>query len=315
MKQNYFARKFSVGLCLNESFSDLVSFFEKNAQWLNSVYFSLPLGIRFYSRDALIQEYVGNEDKLFSILNVLHQLGIRRELAVNTYNLNSEELNLAISYCSENNLYPEEVVCLRDYGKVFSHAFPNAEIKYSVNNPDSNGSKITSDFHTLVGGKGLLRDLDARHRFIERGFNLTLLLNNGCLAICNTACRSIQCHHYFDSVINRYGLDRTYAVCSFFPSELKTLIAVDKYADKYKFKISNRPLGLEYTQQVLDAYLSLEDDYNAMQNDYHRMALFCTVRPLARNMQNVNLDNVRILKQQWMVELSHDSHWTISTSI
>lgn len=310
LKQDFFRKKFSVGLCLNEPIAELVSFFEMNKDWLNSVYFSLPLGPRFYSRESLSEEYNGTEQKLFYILSVLSDLGIRREMAINTWNLTEEELYQAVAYCEQHQLGPEEIVCLKGYGPLFSKEFPNAEIKYSVNNPEPDGSGITNDFHTLVAGKGLLRDQQARHRFLDKGYCVTLLLNNGCLSTCCTACDSIKCHHYFDNSINIYGLDYTFAKCSFFPSELRALILSDRYAGRYKYKISNRPLGLHYTQQVLDAYLSLTDNYEAMMKDPRKLALFCTAHPLAANIQKVNLENVKKLKEQWMSEILYDNYRT-----
>ena len=303
----FFKKKISVGLCLDEPVSAIETFLERNREWLNSVYFSLPLGMRFYSRESLADEYEGNEEKLFYILSFLSRLGIRREMAVNTWELTDEELDRAVAYCRDRRLCPEEIVCLREYGARFAREFPNAEIKYSVNNPEPDGSGITADFHTLVAGKGLLRDRAARHAFLERGYRMTLLLNNGCLDSCITACDAIKCHRYFDQAVNADGLDRTFARCSFFPSELRALILTDRYAERYKFKISNRPLGLDYTQRALDAYLSLEDDYEAMAADPGYMALFCTAHPLAANIRKVDPDHVRELKEQWITELTYDS--------
>lgn len=308
MKQNSFEKKFSVGLCLNEPMADLQSFFKKNQKWLNSVYFSLPLGERFLSRESLADEYANNEDKLFAVLELLASLGIRREMAINTWSLTQEEISQAVRYCGDKNFSPEEIVCLRDYAEFFRTAFPYAEIKYSVNNPEADGKHITKAFDTLVAGKGLLRDMAARHHFIDQGYGVTILLNNGCISICNTPCETIHCHHCFDYMINKYGLDYTYALCSFFPSELQALLECDPYAQHYKFKISNRPLGLAYTQQVLDSYSELKDDYEAMYNDYRKMALFCTVHPLAIRLQQVSLQNVAEYKTKWMAELRNDTN-------
>lgn len=296
------ARKFSVGLCLNEPEEKLMAFFQKNRRWLNSVYFSLPLGSRYYSREALAAEYDGNADKLLRVLEELRGLGIRREMAINTWDLAPEDLQSAVRFCRQHSLSPEEIVCLRAYGQTLSEAFPTAEIKYSVNNPEADGSGITEAFNTLVAGKGLLRDMQARHAFLRRGFQITLLLNNGCIEICNTACETVSCHRCFDWAIDAWGLDYTYARCSFFPSELGRLLLGDPSADRYKFKISNRPLGLDYTQQVLDAYLSLEDPYGDMERDWRKLALFCVARPLAMQMREVDLQRVNRFKGEWTLE-------------
>ena len=306
INKDFFKKKISVGLCLGESFQDIQSFLERNQKWLNSVYFSLPLGKRYFSRDSLEKEYTNNEKKLFDVLNLLKEMGIRRELAVNTWNLSEEEITCAIDYCRRHDLIPEEVVCLKEYGKAFRQAFPGAEIKYSVNNPEADGSGITKDFDTMVAGKGVLRNRKVRNHFIDNGWAVTLLLNNGCIPICNTICETIQCHRYYDHAINKDGLDETYALCSFFPSELKALLMNDRFADQYKFKISNRPLGYSYTQQVLDAYLSLVDDYEVMESDHRKLTLFCTAHPLAIRIHDIHLDHVRQLKDKLIESAIND---------
>ena len=296
--KNFFEKKFSVGLCLNEPFEEIQRFMVKNCKWLNSVYFSLPLGSRFFSREILEREYGNNEEKLFKVLDILTSLGIRREIAVNTWHLTDKEITGAITYCYEHDLIPEEIVCLREYGSAFRNAFPETEIKYSVNNPEADGSRITKDFDTLVAGKGMLRDEKARQEVIEKGYHLTLLLNNGCINTCNTICESIQCHRYYDHAISQKGLEEIFALCSFFPSELKSLLNKDKYAEQYKFKISNRPLGYRYTQEVIDSYLSLHDNVLLMKKDYHKLALFCTVHSLAIHMKSLDVDRIMQLKEQ-----------------
>ena len=309
MDQKFLQKKFSVGLCLNEPFSCIESFLQRYQPWLKSVYFSLPLGARYYSRESLAQEYDGNDVKLFEVISMLKRFQIHSEITINTWDLTEEEQENAIIYCRQHDIVPDEVVCLREYGSRFAQAFPDAEIKYSANNLEADGHRITRDFHTLIAGKGLLRDVTRRHAFLQQGWNVTLLLNNGCISTCNTECNTIQCHRYFDSMIGRKGLDYTFAYCSFFPSELWTLLKCDPYAKEYCFKISNRPLGIQYTQQVLDAYLHMEDNLEEMGHDFKKMARFCTVRPLAVKLEQVHLERVMEYKDQWKMEMLHGIDW------
>lgn len=66
-------KKFSIGLNLNEKEEDIIQFLFDYQQWLNSLYFSLPLGEGFYSRNELASEYEANgaEEKLFRIIDYL----------------------------------------------------------------------------------------------------------------------------------------------------------------------------------------------------------------------------------------------------
>ena len=297
MQIDLFYKKFSVGLNLSEPITEIHNFCVRNHNYLNSIYFSLPLGTQFYSRKALSLEYENNEKKLLDVLNFISQLGIKKELALNTYHLNQTDLENAAIFCADNGIIPDEIVCLREYADELSKAFPKSELKFSFNNTFTDNIKIEPPFETLVAGKGFLRDIRKRHEVIHRGFMLTLLLNNGCLLWCRTSCGGAHCHRLFESAIKKYGLNYVYALCSFFPSELKHIIETDEESNRYKYKISNRPLGLNYTQTVIESYMSLEDDYDLLHNDYHNLNLFCVAGALSKYLSDIDIFEVKKIKE------------------
>ena len=76
-----FNKLFSVGLNLGEP-EEIKSFIGDYCEYLSSIYFSRPLGDRFYSRTELKKEYEDEHalEKLKRLIIYMRQLGIRSEL-------------------------------------------------------------------------------------------------------------------------------------------------------------------------------------------------------------------------------------------
>lgn len=285
-------KRFSVGLNLSESYSALAEFIRKYQACLSSIYFSIPLGKAFYSRSELENEFKtpDAEEKLFSVLALMRECGIRSELAINIYGLGETELDCVDDYVDRNGLQLDEIVCLAEYGQHFRAAYPRAEIKYSFNNPTL---RQLESFDSIVVGKGYLRNKLIRHALLAEGKSLVLLLNNGCSFRCRFPCGdSGFCESLLKPTVDKYGVDYAYALQSFFPEELKRLLLTDEYAATYRLKISNRPLGLAYTCAALDAYLSLGDVGALIWEDVNNYALFCTMRQLLLRREEFHYDRI-----------------------
>ena len=124
-------KKFSIGLPMDASVSEFESFLSEYSDMLSSVYFSIPLGRRFYSRTELENEYEapGAEDKLLTFLHLLYKYNIRTELTVNTFRLLELDLKRVVQYIYEHNIEINEIVCLKEYGLFFRRCFPDVELK------------------------------------------------------------------------------------------------------------------------------------------------------------------------------------------
>lgn len=291
-------KKFSIGLNLNEKEEDIIQFLSDYQQWLNSLYFSLPLGEGFYSRNELASEYeaIGAEEKLFRIIGYLKKYDIRSEVAINIYELSTEDINRAIMYMKRMNLYPDEIVCLDEYGKQLADAFPESELKYSFNNP----GLPSVHFDTIVVGKGYIRNMAARHKIIDGGQNLVLLLNNGCSFDCHYPCGDSKfCGSILDKNLKSHDLDYMYALQSFFPSELIRLLDEDEYSLKYRFKLSNRPLGLEFSKRVLNSYCGLvnKSEMDFISEDKCNYGLYCVMFEMYRRRDDFSLERIIDIKQ------------------
>lgn len=291
MEKSILEKRFSVGLCLGESIEDIELFLEKYHRYLNSIYFSVPLGRKFYSRAKLSDEYDGNEEKLIHVLKCIRSRNIRLELTLNTRDLTAEEIKMAIDFCAYNDVIPEEIVCLKEYGEVVRGLLPNCEIKYSFNNHDVWLDKVDKNFDTVIIGKGLLRDTDKLGEVVKE-YNVTYMLNNGCSFICNGRCGAGNCKNMFEADIKLNGLEYVYARSSIFPSELKYLITQTDYANQLKFKISNRPWGLQFTRDALDAYISMEDSIDEWKTNRNVLRVFCATVPISERLDEIDLDEV-----------------------
>lgn len=293
-------KRVSVGLNLNESVSDLVSFFDNYHHYLSSVYFSLPLGVKYYSRNELSQEYDNEESerKLLYIISLLSQYDIRSEVALNNYGLSNEDIYIAVEYMHKHNIYPDEIVCLREYFSILREEFPKSEIKYSFNNYGT----LYEGFDTVVVGKGYLRDIQGRHNIIDSGKGLVILLNNGCSFDCRSKCGdSKYCSAILERNLKAHDINYLYALQSFFPSELTWLFENDSYASFYRFKISNRPLGLLYTTRCLESYCGLiADEETLISESTMNYALYCVMGSLISRMNQFSYDRIMEYKKQLM---------------
>lgn len=290
LKTNY-TKVFSVGLTLNDEEEDIYRFINQYAQILNSVYFSLPLGKPFYSRRKLTEEYdaLGSNEKLLRIAGYLKEKGIRREVAINHNGLSLLELDKAIYYLKENLPDVEEIVCLAPFAKQLRDAFPNVELKYSFNNMSVKTAPV---FDTYVVGKNYLRDMAARHRLIDQGYQLVLLLNNGCSFNCQaTHCNKIDCEKTFRHNMERHTVNELYALQSFFPSELQKLLDIDPYGKMYRFKVSNRPSSISFTSKILDGYTGKVDEKDLLK-DKRSLCLFSGLGVLMDHYSELELQKI-----------------------
>lgn len=298
IKNTWYQKRFSVGLSLEQGEEELLNFMQRYADVLDSIYFSVPLGRPYYSRSALSRTYdlPETERKLVLLSQKMHQLKIHREITLNTYYLDDRQIDLALDWLERTGIRPEEFVCLAPYKDRIRSRFPKAEIKYSFNNPTLDDIE---GFDTLVVGKNYLRNREGRHAVFQSGYQIVLLLNNGCMFSCQHRCDRILCKRQLQGLLQQRSLEELYAEQSFFPSELKRLLAEDALAPQYRFKISNRPMGLAYTKQVLDWYLSLQDpsaqQFSSNPNLY---GLFCTMGSMFEFRALLDNSSIQKFKQQ-----------------
>lgn len=288
---------FSIGLPMDASISEFEDFLLEFGELLSSMYFSIPLGRKFYSRTELENEYEspGAEDKLFIFLDLLQKYNIRTELAVNTFKLSNLDLDCIVRYLSAHDIILDEIVCIKEYGSFFRQHFPKVELKYSFNNISYD---VPEYFDTVVFGKEYLRDMKARHRWIEEGKGFVLLLNNGCSFSCHFECGDSKfCGAILNKNLESHSLDYLYALQSFFPFELDRLYSEDSYISKYRFKISNRPLGMQFTRNVLRYYADSGDISTLISQSADNYGYFCVMQQLFVHRNELNYNRIMNIKR------------------
>lgn len=293
-------KRFSVGLNLSDEEDTIIAFLDKYCDYLTSVYFSLPLGLPYYSRKALIQEYESseNQEKLLRVCSYMKKLGIHREAAINKSNMTCSEIEQGIKYLKTYLPDVEEIVCLQEYARTLKEAFPHAELKYSFNNMTI---RFDHTFDTYVLGKRYLRDMERRHEVLGQGFEVVLLLNNGCSFNCFAhICNPKDCQRVFRQNLERKSLDYLYAEQSFFPSELSRLQSGDPESYRYRFKLSTRPATTQMTSDMLDAYLGAIPEKEILR-DYQHFCYFGALNRFTRRAQDLNLEQIYSYKQQMSV--------------
>lgn len=267
-------KKFSIGVNFNESEENFTTFLEEYCEFLSSMYFSIPLGRKYYSRKELEDEYT-DVKKVLRYIELLTKFNIRKEITFNSYGLKEEDIVRGCEYI-KNTMGPvEEIVCLNEYAEIIRDFFPEVELKYSFNNIRIVDNDL---FNTYVVGKTYLKDMHARHSIIDSGYNIVLLLNNGCSLNCaTTQCGSTYCRELFHYNLKTKDINELYAIQTLLPDELDKIFRWDPLANSYRLKISNRPLGLDFTKRVLDAYIGFSELEESFWEEKDNLCLFCTL--------------------------------------
>ncbi len=295
---NNLYKKFSIGLNLEEE-QDVFALIEEYHSYLSSVYFSLPLGNKFYSRNELKHEYEEDdaEEKLFRVVRKLRKSSVKTEVAINSYGLNEGDICKAIEYMQKKEFYPDEIVCLNEYVHQLKENFPESEMKCSFNNI----GKPSPLFDTIVVGKEYIRNRNMRKKIVDSGKSLVLLLNNGCSFECRGLyCDAKTCSAIFQNNIKKNNVNYLYALQSLFPSELQRILIDDDYSDIYRFKLSNRPLGLDFTRKLLNAYcgLSSKNELEIIIEDKSNYGLFCVMDELYKRRYDFSLEEICLFKEK-----------------
>lgn len=291
-------KRFSVGLNLDPDIEKFRRFLDRFHMELASIYYSLPLGSAFYSRNEIEDEFAvpGSEEKLYRFLQLMDDYHIHKELALNINNLSSEQIRMAIDSIKISGIIPDEIVCLKEYGDQIKNAFPDIELKYSFNNTDY--THIPDCFDSVVVGKSFLRSMQARHRLLAAGFKVIVLLNNGCSFNCHAFCGDADCcMSYLQENLKHYTAVELYAIQSIFPFEYQRMLNEDPYASEYRFKLSTRPLGIDYTTSTMEAYLGIRDAKDLILADQTNYALFGVMHAFSHFCDEFGYDEIVRIKQ------------------
>ena len=274
LKEDFWQRRFSVGLTLDTTYDEFRSFIEQYAGYIDNFYLSLPLGDRHHCRDRVAQLYGEKEkqDLFWQLVDCIRMNGVKIDLLFNNHTLTDADVVEGRELLDRHEITADKVTVLDGYYDVVRENFPNSKIVYSVNNllfTFETASEIKKQYDEIVVGRQEIRNARLFHYIKnERGANVILLMNNGCSHTCG-GCRTFDyCKSVYERDSKKYSTEYVYALQSIFPFEIhEGLIDTN---DVSLFKISNRNANVKYTRQCIDSYIhnQCEELVSESRNNY-----------------------------------------------
>ena len=250
-------KKISIGLSLSMSLDEYKKILEKYREYLHSIYFSPPIDGKFHSRAEITEQFkdIENVKKFYKIIELMRDNDILLDCVINRPSISSDDVLSSIDCIKGLNV--DQITCLNRHIDVIDEYFPNKQKIFSYNNDFhiKDLKHITNKFSTIVVGKYLLRNPDMLKEIYDKGFNLKLLVNNGCSFNCK-GCKNgnRQCQSTFLDNLENNSLNYLFALQSFYPFELHELLSsIDIPIES--IKISNRTDGYTYLDKCLESYI------------------------------------------------------------
>lgn len=301
MNQNILKHKFSLGLSLEMEITEYEKIIDDFFPYIGSFYFSPPLGERYHTRSKISEQFREPElcKRFNEIIYLVQKRGISLDCVLNRPSIRSDEMQEALNYIKWE-MDVEQITCLDEYGKHVRKQFPNKEIIYSYNN-DLTREKITKiprAFDTVVVGKYFLRCPGLLEKIHEQGFELELLVNNGCSYNCD-GCRrgSLQCDQTVIQNLADKDVNYLYALQSFYPHELYELLERLSIPIKY-IKISNRTSGYRYLKDCLQSYVENRNPDEYVIEDYRNYRLWSRLGELSKHLKELDNDAINRYKRK-----------------
>lgn len=253
--------KFNIGLPLSSNVKKFRKFLEKFHQNIDSVFFSLPLGMSHQTRSRVHRFFCKEKNvaAFWKMLQLVKEFGISLELLLNAYTLVPEDVKKSSVLLAEHNIEVDAVCPLEHlYEETLRH-FPNKKIIYSYNNGirsiadfDKANQKYNCDYYVIASS--CIRNNELFRHIHQSGKKVILLLNNGCSYNCNWCKDNGSCMKTFQQNRKKHSVEYLYALQSILPNELFDGTIDLSSIDLLKF--SNRTSSIDYTKKGLDSYIS-----------------------------------------------------------
>lgn len=277
MDTSFFKKRFSIGLVLDDSLADYRSFLTQYASFIDTIYFSLPLGDRFHGRPQIAQQFKNPEtvSRFWEILRLIPDFGIKIEPVFNTNHLNADDLYQAAELLGKQKIEINKLAITDDLYESAVKFFPRKGLIYSISNYGTITKKLAENSHKyneIVIGRNCIRDIDAYEIVRKRNEDVLLVLNDGCSFTCEGLCSehgsnaSSYCEQNFKKAVEKSNVEYVYALQSVMPFEIhEQLLPLNSI--RY-FKLSTRNSDLAYIRKCLDSYI-----YNIQEVDRTRGSL------------------------------------------
>lgn len=267
MKNNdFFYKRFSVGLTLDTSLSSFETFLDKYSKYISNFYFSLPLGDKFHARENVVKQMQNPSkvDLLWKMLKMIKSYGIKLELVLNNGNVTEKDICSSMQLLDEHGISIDLLGITDDIYTDVKKYFPNQELVYSFKNRSHTKKEFkeaSGHYDEIVLGRQNIRNYEL-FAYIKTQLNskVVLLINNGCSHICGGCTTLENCHSsYYRAKLN-YSPEFLYALQSVMPYEIHENLLDLSNVDL--LKISSRNASLQYLSDCMNSYINcIEDAY------------------------------------------------------
>lgn len=254
-----FKKKFNVGLCLNTKLDEFSRFLDDYHEYIEEIYFSLPLGNKFQTRFVIAKQFQSEKTvrMFWELLPIIRSHGIKLELVLNSYELGAEDVLRARETLDSHEIKCDSVCCLDSYYPAVRESFPDASLICSYNTGIRTMDKlrgISNEYDAFVIGNALIREREAPEYIRSIGKKTILLINNGCSFNCTWCRNKHECKETFDKNLKEHSAEYLYAKQSILPCELRNGTIDPELYDM--FKISTRSSDVRYLRHCIDSYIS-----------------------------------------------------------
>jgi len=253
--------KFNIGLTLYTDLKEFKRFLDDYRQSIGSVFFSLPLGVKHQTRNAITKLYADKKKvaMFWDMLRMLKDADIELELLLNAYTLTGEDVKAAADMLAEHHIDIDAVCPLDNLYEETVRWFPSKTLVYSYNNgirsiEDFDRVNSTHHYDYFVIGSACIRDNELFRHIKACGKNVILLINNACSFNCGWCRETGSCMKTFNNNRKTHSVEYLYALQTILPNELHDGTIDLSSIDLLKF--SNRTSDLKYTRKGLDSYIS-----------------------------------------------------------
>lgn len=297
--------KLSIGISMDIEVDQYKDLLEDYSYYLDSVYFSPPLGNKFHTREKIAKQLSDKDNviKLYKIIDLFYKHNIKIDCVLNRPSLKENDIIKALKFI-RNEMPVDQITCLDRNIEIINEFFPNIDKIYSYNN-DLTVKKIPTinkSFSTVVAGKFFLRDENSLKKIVDNGFKVKLLVNNGCSFNCYGCQKGNRlCEEVFNNNLRYKTIEELYALQSFFPNELDSLLLSHGHLID-TIKISNRTSDYAYLKNCLKSYINVEDVDPYIMQDFNNYRLWLRLGWFSDKLSILNLDKVKQEKAKLMVK-------------
>ena len=135
MNDDFFYKRFSVGLALDSSAEEYEDLFNQYSGYIDNLYFSPPCGDSFHGRTKIAEQFHDPKmtDRFWQILNVAAKHDIRLEVVFNTHLLDAESIQNAAELFNKKDIFLDKICVQDQYLDIVQDIFPDSKMVHSVN--------------------------------------------------------------------------------------------------------------------------------------------------------------------------------------